>query len=112
MIRVSKFKWKNDTSLKGEKKMDLEKIYKHYFLKENDAITDSEWNEIIHRQWNEDKKWFEWFVLLGAIMCPGDNKLRKLIDVNDLKDFNKFRSIFIEGERPDFIINEVYWGWN
>jgi hypothetical protein len=39
-------------------------------------------------------------------MCPGDNKLRKLIDVNDLKDFNKFRSIFIEGERPDFIINE------
>jgi hypothetical protein len=106
MIRVSKFKWKNDTSLKGERKMDLEKIYKHYFLKENDAITDSEWNEIIHRQWNEDKKWFEWFVLLGAIMCPGDNKLRKLIDVNDLKDFNKFRSIFIEGERPDFIINE------
>jgi hypothetical protein len=39
-------------------------------------------------------------------MCSGDNKLRKLIDVNDLKDFNKFRSIFTEGERPDFVVNE------
>jgi hypothetical protein len=106
MMRVSKFNWKNDTSLKVERKMDLEKIYKYYFLKEKDAITDSERNEIVHRQWNKDKKWFEWFVLSGAIMCSGDNKLRKLIDVNDLKDFNKFRSIFTEGERPDFVVNE------
>jgi hypothetical protein len=58
MMRVSKFNWKNDTSLKGERKMDLEKIYKYYFLKEKDAITDSERNEIVHRQWNKDKKWF------------------------------------------------------
>jgi hypothetical protein len=106
MMRVSKFNWKNDTSLKVERKIDLEKIYKYYFLKEKDAITDSERNEIVHRQWNKDKKWFEWFVLSGAIMCSGDNKLRKLIDVNDIKDFNKFRSIFTEGERPDFVVNE------
>jgi hypothetical protein len=106
MMRVSKFKWKNDTSLKGEKKIDLEKIYKYYFLKEKDTITDSERNKIVNRQWNKDKKWFEWFVLSGAIMCSSDNKLRKLIDVNDLKDFNKFRSIFTEGERPDFVVNE------
>jgi hypothetical protein len=45
-------------------------------------------------------------VLLGAIIHLDDNELTKLIDVNDLKDFDKFRSMIIEGERPDFVINK------
>jgi hypothetical protein len=90
---------------KGGRKMNLKKLHSFYILDDKNEDTLEELKKISTIQGN-DKDWFEWMVLLGAFKFMNGSVLQKFLDKNELKDFNKFSSIIVKSECPDFVINE------